>query len=61
MRSASSGCVSGCLFGHERGLEFLGYLRGQGAPEPENAASEVFVGMVRTIGSIRPDRARYGH
>jgi RNA polymerase sigma factor (sigma-70 family) len=37
----------------------IGYLRGQGAPEPEDAASEVFVGMVRNIGSFEGDERAF--
>ncbi len=33
----------------------LGYLRGQGLREPEDAASEVFVGMVRGLERFRGD------
>jgi RNA polymerase sigma factor (sigma-70 family) len=37
----------------------LGYLRGQGAAEPEDLASEVFVGMVRNIGSFQGDEQAF--
>jgi RNA polymerase sigma factor (sigma-70 family) len=37
----------------------IGYLRGQGAPEPEDGASEVFVGMVRSIGSFEGDERAF--
>jgi RNA polymerase sigma-70 factor, ECF subfamily len=37
----------------------IGYLRGQGAPEPEDTASEVFVGMVRNIGSFEGDERAF--
>jgi len=33
----------------------LGYLRGQGVRDPEDAASEVFVGMVRGLERFRGD------
>ncbi len=35
----------------------LAYLRGQGAVEPEDLASEVFVGMVRNLRGFRGDEA----
>lgn len=37
----------------------LGYLRGKGAPEPEDAASEVFVGIVRGISSFSGDERAF--
>lgn len=37
----------------------IGYLRGQEAPEPEDAASEVFVGMVRNINSFEGDERAF--
>src|SRR5215210_1648668 len=37
----------------------IGYLQGQGAPEPEDAASEVFVGMVRNISSFEGDERAF--
>jgi RNA polymerase sigma factor (sigma-70 family) len=37
----------------------IGYLRGQGAPEPEDAASEVFVGVVRNINSFEGDERAF--
>jgi RNA polymerase sigma factor (sigma-70 family) len=52
--------------GEERGLEaiyrelapaVLGYLRGQGLRDPEDAASEVFVGMVRGLDRFQGDEA----
>lgn len=33
----------------------LGYLRGQGAAEPEDLASEVFVGLIRNLPTFRGD------
>lgn len=37
----------------------LGYLRGQGVREPEDAASEVFVGVVRGLERFRGDEAEF--
>lgn len=37
----------------------LGYLRGQGAAEPEDLASEVFVGVVRNIRSFEGDERSF--
>jgi RNA polymerase sigma factor (sigma-70 family) len=37
----------------------IGYLRGQGAREPEDVASEVFVGMVRGIRSFEGDERAF--
>ena len=37
----------------------IGYLRGQGAHEPEDAASEVFVGIVRNVGSFQGDERTF--
>jgi len=37
----------------------VGYLRGQGAPEPEDLASEVFVGVVRGLDSFDGDEAAF--
>jgi RNA polymerase sigma factor (sigma-70 family) len=37
----------------------LGYLRGQGAAEPEDVASEVFVGVVRNISSFEGDERAF--
>jgi RNA polymerase sigma factor (sigma-70 family) len=37
----------------------IGYLRGQGAPDPEDVASEVFVGMVRNIASFEGDERAF--
>ncbi len=37
----------------------LGYLRGQGAAEPEDLASEVFVAVVRGLGAFRGDERAF--
>jgi RNA polymerase sigma factor (sigma-70 family) len=37
----------------------LGYLRGQGVPDPEDLASEVFVGVVRNIASFEGDERAF--
>ena len=37
----------------------LGYLRGQGAAEPEDLASEVFVGIVRGLDRFRGDEGAF--
>jgi RNA polymerase sigma-70 factor (ECF subfamily) len=37
----------------------LGYLRGQGAAEPEDMASEVFVSLIRGIRRFRGDEAAF--
>lgn len=37
----------------------LGYLRGQGAAEPEDLASEVFVGMVRGLARFRGEEQAF--
>lgn len=37
----------------------LGYLRGQGAREPEDLASEVFVGLVRGLGRFVGDERAF--
>jgi RNA polymerase sigma factor (sigma-70 family) len=37
----------------------LGYLRGQGAAEPEDLASEVFVGVVRNLGTFHGDERSF--
>ena len=37
----------------------MGYLRGQGVREPEDAASEVFVGMVRGLERFRGDEREF--
>jgi RNA polymerase sigma factor (sigma-70 family) len=37
----------------------LGYLRGQGAPEPEDLASDAFVGMVRGLPRFQGDERSF--
>jgi RNA polymerase sigma factor (sigma-70 family) len=37
----------------------LGYFRGQGVPDPEDLASEVFVGIVRNIASFEGDERAF--
>ncbi len=37
----------------------LGYLRGQGARDPEDLASEVFVGLVRGVGRFEGDEQSF--
>lgn len=37
----------------------LGYIKGHGVPEPEDLASEVFVGMVRRIASFEGDERAF--
>jgi RNA polymerase sigma-70 factor (ECF subfamily) len=37
----------------------LGYLQGQGAAEPEDLASEVFVAMVRNLSTFRGDERSF--
>jgi RNA polymerase sigma factor (sigma-70 family) len=37
----------------------FGYLRGQGAREPEDLASEVFVGIVRNLGRFQGDERAF--
>jgi len=37
----------------------IGYLRGQGVPDPEDLASEVFVGVVRNIASFEGDEQAF--
>ena len=37
----------------------IGYLRGQGVPDPEDLASEVFVGVVRKIASFEGDEQAF--
>lgn len=37
----------------------LGYLRGQGVRDPDDLASEVFVGMVRNLQRFRGDEAAF--
>ena len=44
------------LYARYAGL-VVAYLRGQGAPDPEDLASEVFVGVVRGVDSFQGDEA----
>ena len=37
----------------------VGYLRGQGAGDPEDLASEVFVGAIRTLAKFEGDEAAF--
>lgn len=37
----------------------IGYLRANGAPEPEDTASDVFVAMVTGLGSFRGNEAQF--
>jgi RNA polymerase sigma factor (sigma-70 family) len=37
----------------------LGYLRGQGAVEPEDLTGEVFVGVVRGVGGFQGDEVKF--
>lgn len=37
----------------------VGYLRAQGAPEPDDLTSEVFLGVFRTIGTFSGDEAGF--
>jgi RNA polymerase sigma factor (sigma-70 family) len=46
------------LYARYSGL-VVAYLRGQGAEDPEDLASEVFVGVVRGLGSFEGDEAAF--
>ena len=46
------------LYSRYAGL-VVAYLRGQGAADPEDLASEVFVGVVRGLDSFRGDEAAF--
>jgi RNA polymerase sigma factor (sigma-70 family) len=46
------------LYARYAGL-VVAYLRGQGAPDPEDLASEVFVGVVRGLDSFEGDEAAF--
>lgn len=37
----------------------LGYLRGRGAPDPEDLTSETFVAVVRNLGRFQGEEARF--
>jgi RNA polymerase sigma factor (sigma-70 family) len=41
------------------GAQVAGYLRAQGAPEPDDLASEVFIGVLRSLGSFSGDEERF--
>jgi RNA polymerase sigma-70 factor, ECF subfamily len=44
---------------HDLAPVVIGYLRGQGATEPEDAAAEVFVGVARGLRSFRGDERAF--
>jgi RNA polymerase sigma factor (sigma-70 family) len=44
---------------HDLAPVVIGYLRGQGAAEPDDLAAEVFVGVARGLGSFRGDERAF--
>jgi RNA polymerase sigma factor (sigma-70 family) len=62
--SALEAARSGAAWGFEAiyrdlAASVIGYLRGQGAMEPEDLASEVFVGVVRALDRFRGDERAF--